>query len=364
VTCGYAEPDRRPPLDADVITRASATVTAELLRRFGALAPIEDLVVDGALSQVMVPFNERTASRSAVALPRGSTIRVPREKKARLFVHWCQPEKGYTTDVDLSVGFYDADWREVGVCSYYSLELVRGAETIATSGGDRQDAPFPDGASELIDLDREKALAHGIRYAVMVVNAYSGMPFSLLERAFAGLMLRDDLRGAHFDPRTVELRFDLDGENGAYLPLVLDLREGLLHWLDIYAPGTMAFNNVGTSRRSITTMCPTLIRYFGSGARPNVLELGLLHGAARARRVTLRGPDVVRFERAPGETAAAFHARLQGGRGGERIAAPPAASSTVALLYRGDLDLPAEATRYVLFPERIASTISASDLIR
>jgi hypothetical protein len=37
----------------------------------------------------------------------------------------------------------------------------------------------------------------------LVRNNYAGMPFSGLERAFAGLMLRDDPEGRHFDPRTV-----------------------------------------------------------------------------------------------------------------------------------------------------------------
>jgi hypothetical protein len=94
--------------------------------------------------------------------------------------------------------------------------------------GDLRDAPWPDGASEFVDVYREQALAAGVRYAVMVVNAYAGMPFSLLERAFAGVMLRDDPDAEHFDPRTVELKFALDGENGIFLPFAKAIKQELV----------------------------------------------------------------------------------------------------------------------------------------
>ncbi|HWN71387.1 MAG TPA: hypothetical protein VNM90_27300, partial [Haliangium sp.] len=291
-------------------------------------------------------------------------VPVPREKIVRMFLHWCQPEKGTWTDIDLSVGFYTEAWQEAGVCSYYQLKLQdRHGRTIATSAGDTRSAPFPDGASELVDVDWNRALAAGARYAVMVVNNYSGMPFSLLERGFAGLMLRDDAGGLHFDPRTVELKFDLQGENGVYMPLVLDLREGVLHWLDVYAQGQLVFNNVATSRRAITNICPTLMQYFASGIRPSMYDLALLHAASRARTVLVRGNTVQRFRRRDGEDAAAFHTRLARGEGGERASLAPDEGRTLAVLYRGDVELPDGAERYVLFPGQVTSTMSASDLI-
>jgi hypothetical protein len=365
VTTGFSAPDERTPLSADAVSSAMTAVTAELLRRFGEKPALDTVVIDEALRQVMVPFNERTASRSAVALPRGSVVPVPREKIVRMFLHWCQPEKGGTwTDIDLSVGFYTDAWKEAGVCSYYQLKLQDGQKrTIATSGGDMRNAPFPDGASELVDVDWSRALAAGARYAVMVVNNYSGMPFSLLERGFAGLMLRDDAGGLHFDPRTVELKFDLQGENGVYMPLVLDLREGVLHWLDVYAEGQLVFNNVATSRRAITNICPTLMQYFASGIRPTMYELALLHAASRSRTVLVRGKTVQRFRRREGEEVAAFHARLARGEGGEAATLSVGAGPTLAALYRGDVALPDGTERYVLFPGQVTATLSASDLI-
>lgn len=366
VTTGISAPDEREPLSPSAVGPAVAAITAELLRRFGEKPAFAAAIVDAALARVMVPFNERTASRAAISLPRGSVVAVPREKIVRMFLHWCQPKKGgQTTDIDLSIGFYKDSWAEAGVCSYYNLKLLDSRRVpIATSGGDLRDAPFPDGASELIDLDWTAALAHGIRYAVMVVNNYSGMPFSLLERGFAGLMLRDDVKGLYFDPRTVELKFDLQGDNGVYMPLVLDLKEGVLHWLDVYTKGQLAFNNVASARRAITKICPTLMDYFGSGVRPSMYQLALLHAASRCQRVYVRDGALRRYERAASEDAASFLMRITRGEGGEGAhASELSARPALAALYRGDLDLAPGSAAYVLFPQRTSATLSASDLI-
>ncbi len=56
----------------------------------------------------------------------------------------------------------------------------------------------------------------GIRYAVMVVNNFSGLPFSQLERGFAGLMLLQDIQGRHFDVNRVLLKFHIQGEKAFF----------------------------------------------------------------------------------------------------------------------------------------------------
>jgi hypothetical protein len=375
---GVAAPDTRPPLRADVIGAARRQIDDELLRRFAAQPAYEDAIVDEALRAIVVPFNERTASRSAVALPRGSRVPVPAGKQARLFVHWCQPEGGERTDVDLSVAFYDASWRHAGVCSFYQLTYPTGSdEPIAKSSGDLQAAPPPDGATELVDVDRARARAAGVRYCVMVVNSYRGLSFAQLERGFAGLMLRDSVQGLHFDPRTVALRFDLQGDNGVFMPFVLDLETDTMHWLDVYARGELEMNTAASSSKAITTVCPNLIGYFGSGIRPSMYELAALHAAARARRVHLRAPsgEVRALVRGPDEPAAAFLARiLQAPDERPGTAATPAPDAApapalrldrpvLAALYRGDLELPEGSTCYALFQERAGATISASSLI-
>lgn len=366
VALGPTTGDLRPSLPAGAVSQVVQAIEAELLTRFAAKPAFDTVVVDAALARIAAPFNERTAARSAVALPRGSRVPVPPSKTVRLFLHWCQPEAGTRTDIDLSVAFYDASWRHVGVCSFYSLTFLHRSLAVATSSGDLTSAPFPEGASEFVDVDRANALAAGARYAVMVVNNYSGLPFKQLERGFAGVMLRDDVHGAHFDPRTVKLRFDLQGENGVYLPLVLDLAEDTLHWLDVYSKGQFAMNTASTSARALERLCPAVMAYFERGTRTSMGQLALLHAAARGRRLIVREADrVVTFTRRPGETAIGLLERLRSGAGAEVSADLPELGSAgvFAALHDGDLQLPAGSAVYALFPGLASGTLAASDLI-
>ena len=52
-------------------------------------------------------------------------------------------------------------------------------------------------------------------------------------------MIRDDTGGHNFDPRSVKLKFSLAGENGIFMPLVVDLEQPCLHWLDVHARGQL-----------------------------------------------------------------------------------------------------------------------------
>lgn len=366
VSKGTSTPDGRATLPARAIAAGEQAIERELLRRLADKPGFATCVVDEALRDVIVPFNERTASRAAVSLPRGSRVALPASKVVRLFLHWCQPEGGYTTDIDLSVAFYDAHWQYVGVCSYYQLRFDGcDGQPIAQSAGDLRDAPFPDGAAEFVDVHRERALAHKARYAVMVVNNYAGLSFSKLERAWAGMMLREDLGGAQFDPRTVELKFDLQGDNGVFMPLVLDIAESTMHWLDVYAKGQFVFNNVATSNKAITKICPEMIAYFASGTRISMFDLALLHAAARGQRVLIRGKDGVRgFVRGADESPEQLLRRIAAGAGGQPATLPGAAGPPVfAALLHGDVELPADSVCYALYRERVIAPIAASDLL-
>lgn len=362
---GVSAEDRRAPLPLHTIAAALAVVEAELLLRYAERPALADLVLDRDLAQVVAPFNERTASPAAVALPRGSRVHLPDGKMLRLFLHWCQPAAGQRTDIDLSIVFFGDEWDYRGVCSYYALALeLPGVGKVAQSSGDFTSAPFPDGASEFVDLDLEKARTAGFRWAVMVVNAFSGLPFSELERAYAGLMVRDSAAGLRFDPQTVELKFQITGHNGIFLPMAVDLESRTLHWLDTFSKGGLAFNNVANSKSAIARICPEMIDYFARGSRASLYDLGILHAAARAQRVFLReeNGEIQRIDRRPGESPGDFLRRLWAEAGSP---AEPVELRVplLALLYRGDLELPDGAEAYALFRETTKAALAPGDLI-
>lgn len=351
-------PDRRRPLPRTVTGPLVAAIEGELLARLGRLPRLPVAVIDSATEGVVVPFNERTAARGAVALPRGSSVALPEGERLRLFLHWCEPTVGGGTDIDLSLALYDAAWRHTGVCSYYQLNLA----PIAVHSGDRRDAPPPNGAAEFVDLDRAAALRAGHRYAVMVVSHYSGLPFSELSRAWAGVMRRRSGDGPTFDPATVELRFDVAGAHGVFVPLVVDLESGRMHWLDVVNDGAMSLNNVSRSNRAITRVVPATLSWFGHGVRPSMRDLALLHAAARCDEIRLRGAITRRFLRAPGEGAAAFLARVRLGVP-DATDSPPLTTPTFAALVRGDVELPEGSEVWALFRDWLTNVRSASDLL-
>lgn len=378
--------DHRPVLPPEVIERATSAIDEALLARFATLPSRAVAVLDEALATVVVPFSERNASRGAVALPRGSTIALdtpaPGAPPAtiRFFMHWCEPPgPSNPTDLDLSVGFFDDAWAHVGTCAYYALKaLDRQGRSIASSSGDFTSAPWPDGAAEFVDLDRAAALDAGYRYALMVVNAYSGLPFSALARATAGVMQREGARGAAFDPRTVEHAFALTGNNGVFVPMLIDLATSRLHWLDAYAKGLPALNNVATSARSLQQVASAMLSYFGSGTRPSMFDLVRYHAAARCARVLVRparadwrgtdGPAPIReYVRRAGEPVAAFWRRLGSDAAGDvdracAVPDPGTAPALVALLH-GDLTPPPGSDVYALLRRQVIPTISAADLL-
>ncbi len=108
-----------------------------------------------------------------------------------------------------------------------------------------------------------------------------------------------------------------------------------------------------------------MIEYFDSGLRLSMFELALLLAAARGKRVFLWGKQTQFFERKDGETDVSFPERLVGSTSSDTGVALPGSSSTgvFAALYKGDIDLPKGSVCYALFPERMANTIAASDLI-
>jgi hypothetical protein len=77
VARGVSAPDARATLPQRAIEPVVRAATAELLLRFAGKPTFAEAIVDDALATVVAPFNERTASPSAVALPRGSSVRVP-----------------------------------------------------------------------------------------------------------------------------------------------------------------------------------------------------------------------------------------------------------------------------------------------
>lgn len=312
----FAIPDRRDPLGADVTAPIMQAIQDELLSRAARLPRYPAAVLDERLKDLPVPFAERETARALVTLARGAKMKLPAGRFARLFVYWMEHEQ-QRLDLDLSATMYDPHWRHVGHCNFTNLRF---AHTGAVHSGDLTSAPAPLGASEFIDLDVPTLLGAGVRYVVMSVMSFNGVPFENMAEAFAGYMLREHADGQVFDARTVEQRYDLRGKQQVNLPLALDLQEGTLHWLDTVPKarelGEVAGHQVGVYTDVQALAARRIIESAALHARPTLWDVAALHAAARVDEVTIWHEDGTfsRLQRAQ-DSPSAFLARLNDGQG-------------------------------------------------
>jgi hypothetical protein len=361
VTRAFATADAREPLPQAVVDEVAGLIHAELLTRAQRLPAVDCAFLDEQLRDLVAPFHERHAARALVAVPRGSMLPIPEGDQLRLFLHWTETAT-QRVDLDLSVSLYDADWQFKGWCDYTQLSALGGA---AVHSGDLTSAPAPLGASEFVDLDLERLRAAGARHVVVIVFSYNDVPFDAMTDAFAGYMTRRDQRGEIFDPRTVEQRFDLQGNAKIAVPMLVDLEARRTLWADVNLPPAHQFHDVGGYRGALAHLGHDLHAYFGANARPTLWDVACLHAAARAGRVVIRRRDgaLVAVTREPGEPVEAFLARVHAGEGTSAGALPD--GPAFAALVRADFALPAGSTVYALHPDRTEGVhqLAAADLV-
>ncbi|MEU9718224.1 MXAN_6230/SCO0854 family RING domain-containing protein [Streptomyces sp. NPDC047976] len=304
--------EERAPLPARLVGAVTARLEAEVLRRFaaGGGEAYDLAVLDAGLADLTVPFGERNAARSLVAVPRGSTQTLPEGEVLRLFLHWTEPE-GNRTDLDLSVAFFDADWKYTGLCDY--TRLRHGPDGAAVHSGDLTSAPAPEGATEYVDLDLAALAEHGDAYAVPVVFSYNNVPFDELPDAFAGFMAlpADRPRDSSYDPRTVRQRFDLTGGSRVCMPMVLDLPARRALWADVHLPPSEGFQSVDSHGERLASVARDVWEHFGSGTRTTLWDLAVWRAAARSREVAvIRSGELWKYRAGEAETVAGFASRV------------------------------------------------------
>jgi hypothetical protein len=207
-------------------------------------------------------------------LGRGTRLELHKGKVIRFFIWWKDGKQ--RTDLDLSALGLDSNSRHKIHIAYTNLR-----ELGAYHSGDITSAP--DGASEFIDLDREKMLKAGVRYIVMCVNSYTQQPFYDLPECFAGFMMRQEPQsGEIYDPRTVANRIDLTANTKICLPLIIDLKKGEVIWSDLAVTRQPSYNNNVLNNMSTLTLMNIAMT---SLVPANLYGLFELHANARGELV-------------------------------------------------------------------------------
>lgn len=258
-----------------------------LIERFRNLPALGNVYLDEKLKNYTVPFSQRSASKALKTVSRGSKIELPEGSTLRFFIWWRDQMKREVTqedpweyydgrtDIDLSAVALDENFKYIGNVAYYDLNNDLGCHS-----GDITSAP--NGASEFIDIKIKKALEQGYRYIVMCVNSYSGQNFKNLPECFAGLMIRSKPNsGEIFEPATVENKFDLTSDTKMVIPMVIDLKERTMTWMDLGVTKLDWGSHVWGERSKIELM----VEAMATMNRPNLYDLFEMHAIARGKSI-------------------------------------------------------------------------------
>lgn len=267
----FALENKLLPLDEATCTRVAQICKNALIEKFSRLAPLGNCFLDERLRNYLVPFSQRSASKTLRTLVRGSRLDLPEASVIRFFLWWKNGKN--RTDIDLSAALYDEDLNYRDVVSYYNLKNYGGHHS-----GDIVDAP--EGAAEFIDIDIGKTVEMGARYVVMSLNSFTEQPYCDLPECFAGWMARTHAdSGEIFEPKTVENRIDVASDTRICLPLIADLYEKQVVWTDIALKKEPMWNNVHQNLRGVSLMTRALT----SLTKTTLHELFALHIEARGK---------------------------------------------------------------------------------
>lgn len=247
--------------------------------RFSKLPKLGKVFIDPKLRDCLVPFSQRSASKSLRTLVRGSKLAFGHTKDTLRFFIWWKEPKGERTDIDLSASLLDKDFNHIKTLAYYDLKDGFGCHS-----GDITSAP--NGASEFIDINLPMAMAQGGRYIVMSVNSFTENPFCDLPECNAGWMLREKPQsGEVYDPRTVMDKVDLSMDATYGIPMIIDIKERKIIWCDIALEGNGRYaNNVFNNKGTMQLVGKALTQV----SKPNLYDLLNLHARGRGKIVPTR----------------------------------------------------------------------------
>lgn len=278
----YAADNTLPPIESRYSDAIVNICEHALIDAYSSKEFLGNTYVSEALKQYIVPFSQRSASKAARTLVRGSRMNFsPDAKTIRAFIWWTNVEK-QRVDVDLSVTVFDNEWNAVKMVDYHNLYSESFGITHSgdiTNGGDINGK----GVAEFLDINIQKLTNAGGRYAVFQVYNYSGLKFSSMKNARFGWMEREDAQsGEIFEPSTVKQSMDLMSESTVCVPVIFDCETREIIWCDMNLSLSAARydrggNNAASNLSSVAAACYAMVNM----QKPNLYDLAMLHVKAR-----------------------------------------------------------------------------------
>jgi len=235
------------PIDNSLLTKLQSKLKYVLKDRY---KTFEIGKVSDDMKLVPLPLNLR-GDTTGTLLPKGTRIPFNVDIKILRFgVHWYNTESNIV-DIDMSNDIFNDNFtksNQIGWNADYRTDY-------STFSGDITNAPNPHGASEFIDIDIEKALTAGMRYATTQLYVFSGGGFKECQTKF-NIQSIDSLEtdsatlkklgqtGEAFEPSRLIHSVDINNEDNKLLACLIDLKERHIVWLDIPASRCAASSSV------------------------------------------------------------------------------------------------------------------------
>lgn len=271
------QPYSVPPVKDSAVRKVIDVIETSLTARFSKLDGMGKVWVDPELVNCPLPAQQRSASDSLFTLARGTRIPLQDAERAhtiRMFCYWVGQ------DIDLSATLFSEDFTLRDQISYTNL---RNRSIKTCHSGDIVDAPH--GASEFIDVDIEAAIAGGFRYVVMEVYVFAGPDFKDHDTCFVGWMTRAEPKSNEiYEPKTVQQKIDLTMESRRSIPVIFDLQERKIIWVDM-APSALDHTygrNLESNRPSTQQLVKGMLRLDN---KASLYDLFSYHGEGRGELV-------------------------------------------------------------------------------
>ena len=282
----YAIENKLPDIDkkyCDAIVKICENALVEIYKSKDFMG---NVYLSEEYKNYIVPFSQRSASKSLKTIVRGSRIKLKEKAKAmRAFIWWTNTDDE-RVDIDLSATVFDENWNYINHVSYTRL---RDNEMCIYHSGDIIDGGDVNGigVSEFLDLDIELVVDVGGRYVVYQVYNYSQQTFGNLPHAMFGWMEREGIdSGEIYEPRTVAQKMDLTSQSKVCIPVIFDCVERKFIWSDMNVSldgchHHRGGNNVESNLMGVAATCYSVVNM----KKPNLYDLIELHIRARGLRV-------------------------------------------------------------------------------
>ena len=278
------------PINRDAGNELLAIIKTAIIYNLKKKPILGNVYIDSEFEDYLAPFGLRSANPGSKTIIRGSRINIERNINAiRLFIWWTnidKPDKLHDSrvDLDLTCGFYDANWKLLYKTSYSNLV---NKQINSYHSGDIVDggSPSGNGVAEFIDIDINKASEYGCRYVAFMVNVFYGPTFDKIPCSF-GWMKREAVNneGEIFEPSTVDMKIDINSKSSMIVPAILDLETRQIVWTDM----NISINkikpvNIENNSTRVAQMIEAMMSY--SSCRPTLYQLIYFNTIARTGKI-------------------------------------------------------------------------------